>query len=213
MCPLCHGAGSGIFHRDARRDYLQCPHCGLVFVPSGFLLPPHEEKAQYDLHQNHVDDPGYRNFLARVATPLMARVPAPAHGLDFGCGPGPALAAILQENGYRMAVYDPFYHPDVGVLAARYRFITCTEVIEHVHDAAATWAQLFSLLEPGGWLGIMTKRAGSPEAFAGWHYKTDPTHVRFYSEQTLHWIARKFHARLELAGADVALFRKPPDND
>lgn len=194
------------YHRDTQREYRQCGQCALVFVPSRWLLPPAAEKAQYDLHRNAVDDPGYRQFLARVAAPLMQRVPAPASGLDFGCGPGPALAGMLREQGYSVALYDPFYCPDVSVLAALYDFVTCTEVIEHVYDAAAVWQQLFALLRPGGTLVVMTKRVTDREAFARWHYKTDPTHVRFYSDATLEWIATQFNATLTLAGADVAIY-------
>lgn len=206
MCPLCHGEGSALFHRDARRDYLHCPHCGLVYVPQQFLLSPAAEKAQYDLHQNAVDDPGYRAFLARLATPLLQRLPAGARGLDYGCGPGPALACLLREQGHSVAVYDPFYYPDTAVLHATYDFVTCTEVVEHAFDARALWQRLFSLLRPGGWLGVMTKRMTGREGFARWHYKNDPTHVRFYSDATLAWVARHFNAALELTGADSAIF-------
>lgn len=194
------------YHRDTQREYQQCAQCALVFVPARWLLSPAAEKAQYDLHRNAVDDPGYRQFLARAAGPLLQRVPAPASGLDFGCGPGPALADMLREQGYRVALYDPFYYPDTGVLAARYDFVTCTEVIEHVYDAAAVWQQLFALLRPGGTLVVMTKRVTGSEAFARWHYKTDPTHVRFYSDATLEWIATQCNATLTLAGADVAIY-------
>lgn len=206
MCPLCHGEGSALFHRDARRDYRQCPHCALVFVPPQYLLSPAEEKAQYDLHRNAVDDPGYRAFLARVATPLQQRLSPAARGLDYGCGPGPALAALMREQGHSVALYDPFYYPDTTVLDASYDFVTCTEVVEHAFDASALWQRLFSLLRPGGWLGVMTKRVAGRDAFAGWHYKNDPTHVRFYSEVTLAWVARRFNAALELTSADTAIF-------
>lgn len=208
-CPLCGHAGAAHFHRDTRRDYWQCPVCQLVFVDDAQLLSPEAEKQQYDLHRNAIDDPAYRQFLARVAIPLADRVPPPARGLDFGCGPGPALAALLQEQGYRMTVYDPFYFPQREAWQSCFDLVTCTEVIEHVYDAAATWRQLFAALLPGGWLGLMTKRLRDRAAFCQWHYKNDPTHVRFYSDATLGWVAQQFGAQLELLAPDVALFRKP----
>lgn len=140
----------------------------------------------------------------------MEHCPAPATGLDFGCGPGPALARMLEEHGYRMSVYDPFYFTDTSVLSQPYDFITCTEVIEHVYDAESIWRQLFAMLKPAGWLGVMTKRVRNPAAFAQWHYKNDPTHVRFYSESTLAWLAKHYGATLILVDADVALFQKIP---
>ncbi len=207
-CPLCHTQRASHYCRDRKRDYLQCSHCELVFVADNFLLDAVSEKAQYDLHCNAVDDPDYRRFLGKLAQPLMQYISSPAQGLDFGCGPGPALAAMLHEQGHSVALYDPFYFPDTTALAQTYDFVTCTEVIEHAHDAAATWATLFSLLRPGGWLGIMTKRVINRDAFSRWHYKNDPTHVRFYSDHTLQWITKKFQVSLQLASSDVALFQK-----
>ncbi|HQQ62964.1 MAG TPA: class I SAM-dependent methyltransferase [Pseudomonadales bacterium] len=209
-CPLCQSTQAVDYHRDTQRQYWQCPVCDLVFVPDMFLLAPAQEKQQYDLHRNAIDDAHYRQFLSRLSTPLMQHCAAPAKGLDFGCGPGPALAQMLEEQGYRMSVYDPFYFTDKRVLSQQYDFITCTEVIEHVYDAHSVWQQLFAMLEPAGWLGIMTKRVRNQAAFAQWHYKHDPTHVRFYSEKTLAWVATRFGATLLLAAADVALFRKIP---
>lgn len=207
-CPLCQSPRAFDYHRDANRHYRQCDVCKLVFVPEQFLLSPIEEKKQYDLHRNTIDDLHYRKFLSRLSTPLMQHCPAPASGLDFGCGPGPALAHMLEEQGYRMSVYDPFYFTDKSVLSQQYDFITCTEVIEHVYAAHSVWQQLFTMLAPAGWLGVMTKRVRNPTAFAQWHYKNDPTHVRFYGEQTLLWLATHFGTSLILAGDDVALFQK-----
>ena len=32
--------------------------------------------------------------------PLLARLGPASHGLDYGCGPGPALATMLREEGH-----------------------------------------------------------------------------------------------------------------
>lgn len=207
-CPLCVHAGAEDFYRDRRRDYLRCGHCGLVFVPPRFYLSRGEEKAEYDLHRNAVDDPGYRGFLSRLANPLLARISTDARGLDYGCGPGPALAAMLEEAGHQVSLYDIFYHPDTGVLEGSYQFITATEVVEHLHQPAVVLEQLWAKLEPGGYLGIMTKLVRDAEAFARWHYKNDPTHVCFFSELSWRWWAGQRSAQLERIGADVILLRK-----
>lgn len=167
------------------------------------------EKQVYDLHDNSPDDPGYRRFLGKLAEPLLARLAPRATGLEFGCGPGPALASMLAERGHEVALYDPFFHPDTTVLARQYEFITCTEVIEHLHDPWSVFAQLDSLLKPGGWLGVMTCFQTDDERFANWHYRRDPTHVVFYRESTLMKIAERFGWAVEIPAKDVALFRKP----
>ena len=185
-CPLCAELGQD-FYQDRRRHYLRCGRCLLVWVPPAFFLPPAAEKAEYDLHQNSPDDPAYRAFLGRLLVPLMRRLPAAASGLEFGCGPGPALAAMLREAGHEVRLYDPFYFPDIDALEGCYDFITATEVVEHLHRPGAELQTLWSRLRPGGILGLMTKLVRDRDAFAKWHYKNDPTHVCFFSVETWNW--------------------------
>lgn len=207
-CPLCEAPQNCFFYSDARRKYLRCQCCELVFVAPQYYLASAQEKAEYDLHQNNVEDPGYRNFLSRLTVPLVDRLRPQASGLDFGCGPGPALATMLEEQGFQMSVYDVFYQPDSAVLARSYDFICATEVVEHLHTPGQVLAQLWQLLRRGGYLGIMTKLVRDRTAFAGWHYKNDPTHVCFFSDQTWEWWAQENGASLERLGADVILLRR-----
>jgi hypothetical protein len=204
-CPLCAGWAIVPFHEDRRRPYLRCGDCALVFVPPSCYLTRQAERAEYNLHRNRVDDPAYRAFLSRLALPLAARLAPGARGLDFGCGPAPALASMLREAGYVVSLYDSFYLPDTGALQGRYDFICATEVVEHLHRPGPELDRLWAMLAPGGWLGIMTKLVRDRAAFATWHYRNDPTHVCFFSEQTWQWWARKQRAGLEIVGADVIL--------
>jgi SAM-dependent methyltransferase len=206
--PVCRLCGSGtveLFWQDTRRDYYRCGCCRLVFVPPQQLPGASEEKAEYDLHRNDPQDPGYRRFLGRLFEPLQARLAAGSEGLDFGCGPGPALAMMLAEAGHGMTVYDSFYAPDRSVLQRRYDFITATEVVEHLHRPGEELRRLWALLRPGGVLGLMTKLVLDREAFSRWHYKNDLTHVSFFSQETFTWLACELDARLEVIGKDVIL--------
>lgn len=207
-CPLCCHSGTDDFYRDKRREYRRCLRCGLVFVPPQFYLTAEREKAEYDLHCNEVDDPGYRGFLSRLAKPMMDRLAPTSRGLDFGCGPGPALAAMFAEAGHQVSLYDVFYQPDTDPLRRRYQFITATEVVEHLHRPGEVLAGLWQQLEPEGYLGVMTKLVRDADAFANWHYKNDPTHVCFFSELTWRWWAGENGASLERFGADVILLQK-----
>ncbi len=209
ICPLCDNSICRPFHRDAHREYLRCGRCALVFVPREFFLSPGAERAEYDLHQNHPADPGYRHFLSRLVDPLLLRLAPGSSGLDFGCGPGPALAAMLEEAGHRVRLYDVFYRPDVAALSAQYDFITATEVVEHLFHPGRELERLWACLRPGGLLGIMTKRVRSAAAFANWHYKNDLTHVCFFAEETFEYLARRFGAELEVVGDDTVILRKP----
>lgn len=208
-CPLCHALQSLFFCQDNRRQYFQCPQCQLVFADRQTLLTASEELAQYRLHQNDVADLGYRRFLQRLATPLLNALPAQKRqGLDFGCGPGPLLALMLTEAGHDMAVWDPFFAKDDAVLLQQYDFICCSEAIEHFVNPAQEWLLWLSLLKPGGILAIMTKRYSSAEAFVNWHYKNDPTHVSFFSEQTFAYLARRDGFMLQVVDKDVVLLQR-----
>lgn len=206
-CPLCGTPDAELVHRDIRH-FLQCPECGLIFVPPGEHLDAASEKARYDLHRNDPGDPDYRRFLARLGDQMLARLPAGAEGLDFGCGPGPALAAMLTDAGHRMRVYDPFYAPDKGVWLQSYDFITSSEVFEHLYRPADELDRLFAALKSSGLLGVMTSFAPPMPGFARWHYTNDPTHVCFYGRETFEFIARHWGATMEHLADNVAVLRK-----
>lgn len=208
-CPLCQSATVSFFEQDKRRQYFRCETCALVFADPACLLPPEEEKAVYDKHENVVEDQGYRQFLGRLATPLMEKMGSSGlQGLDFGCGPGPALAAMLSESGHEMAVYDPYFAPNTSALERTYDFVTCTEAIEHFYMPHREWRQLLSLVKPGGWLAIMTKLVIDADAFKSWHYKNDPTHVSFFSRETFRFLAERDGLDVDFVGNDVILLRK-----
>lgn len=207
-CPLC-GHATDPFHSDGRRDYRRCPACALVHVPRDQQLDTSGEKAEYDLHRNDPQDPGYRQFLARAAEAVQERVEPPARGLDFGCGPGPALAEMLEEAGYTVALYDKFYAAHPAALQQTYDFVTATEVLEHLAAPATVLHRLLACLQSGGWLVIMTKRVRDREAFADWHYIHDPTHIAFYGEETFRWIAAHHGLHLEIVGEDVVALQRP----
>ena len=212
-CPLCGRARPVPYHRDTVRCYLNCPTCNLVFVPPAQHLSAAAEKACYDRHDNRPDDPRYRRFLDRLFTPLNERLAAHSRGLDFGCGPGPTLSKMFEEAGHSVALYDPYYATDKSVLAARYDFITASEVVEHLAEPGKELDRLWASLAPGGWLGIMTKRVRDQAAFRTWHYITDPTHIAYFSEATFHWLTARWSsmgasATLVVAGSDVVLIEK-----
>ncbi len=210
-CPLCRHNSQEEYYHDQRRNYFVCLHCHLVFVPSAQYVSEAEEKAAYDHHQNSPADPGYRRFLGRLFFPLQDKLAPKSHGLDFGSGPGPTLSIMLEETGHTVTLYDHFYARNPVALQQSYDFITATEVVEHLHDPATILSQLWTLLRPEGYLGLMTKLVRDQEAFAKWHYKNDLTHVCFFSRSTFEWLAEQWHAKLEFFHNDVMLLRKQKD--
>lgn len=221
-CPLCgsgRGAGPGtdqapaLHARRGGAAYYRCPACALVFLDPAHHLPPEDERARYETHRNDPGDARYRAFLDRLASPLRTKLAPGAEGLDYGSGPGPTLSRMLEEHGFRMSVYDPFFAPDRAVLERRYDFVTCTETAEHFFDPAAEFARFGSLVRPGGWLAVMTGVLTEDIDFDTWWYVRDPTHVCFYTPATLRWIADRLGWSLERPADNVALFRRnaPPE--
>ena len=206
---MCRETAAKEFHQDRQRDYFVCERCHLVFVPPEQWLSEAEEKAAYDHHQNSPTDPHYRRFLSRLFLPLQERIAPESHGLDFGSGPGPTLSIMFEELGHTITLYDYFYANNPEALQQPYDFIAATEVVEHLHDPATILPQLWALLKPGGYLGLMTKLVRDQEAFATWHYKNDLTHVCFFSRTTFEWLADQWQTEVEFFGNDVMLFHKP----
>ena len=208
ICPLCGDNHISDYHRDSKRAYYQCALCQLVFVPEQYHLSAALEKAVYDQHENHPDDPGYRQFLSRLATPLLERLPNSAKGLDFGCGPGPTLSLILEKAGHQVALFDLFYANNPAMLEHSYDFITATEVVEHLSRPGVELNRLWQLIKPGGLLGIMTKQVIDKVSFARWHYKNDPTHISFFSSATFSYLIEVWGASPVYMGDDVIILRK-----
>ncbi|MCW8128278.1 class I SAM-dependent methyltransferase [Microbulbifer halophilus] len=207
-CPLCRQPAAQPYHRDKFRSYHQCAGCALVFVPAEYHLSPADEQAYYELHENSLEDAGYRRFLGRCAEPLLEQLRPRSRGLDFGCGPAPLLARMLVEAGHRVELYDTYFAPDSGAVERDYDFVVATEVVEHLADPAGELQWLWERLRPGGLMALMTKLVISRERFANWHYIRDPTHICFFSVQTFRWLAERFSAELQFAGSDVIFLRK-----
>ncbi|PHR28103.1 MAG: hypothetical protein COA36_07470 [Desulfotalea sp.] len=207
-CPLCGGNQNNLYHRDAVRQYRQCGACHLVFVPQQFHLSIAKEKKEYDLHENDCEDEGYLRFLSRFSDPFVEKLGVKQQGLDFGCGPAPALASLIEQHGHSVALYDILYNDDKSVLAKKYDFICATEVVEHFCSPGKEFEQLFEMLLPGGWLGIMTKMVRDEASFKTWHYIRDLTHVAFYCTETFSYLAKQYGATLAFVGADVIFMQK-----
>lgn len=208
-CSVCSASATRPFLSVDGRDYRRCDRCMATLLDPAQWLSPETEYARYLEHKNNSADIGYRRFLSKLADPLLKRLASGRHGIDYGCGPGPALAQMLYEAGHIVSLFDPFFFPDQALLGQRYDFITCTETIEHFHWPAKEFARFERMLRPGGWLAVMTCFQAEDARFSSWHYRRDPTHVVFYRETTLRHIAQSFGWSCEIPVKDVALMQKP----
>lgn len=162
--------------------YDVCEGCGFTKKESLAYLDHVEEKRQYDFHENSIENEGYKtmlqNFLSEAVTPFIKK----GWALEYGSGPGPVLGHLLQEAGFEVFLYDPFYYKDLKALEQTYDLITSTEVFEHFHQPLKSIQSVINLLKTGGILAVQTSfRPSSDEVFLSWWYRRDLTHVSFYT--------------------------------
>ncbi len=207
-CPVCLSAAVRPFVAVGERDYWRCTDCVATWLDPRQLPTPTDEHTHYALHENNPADRRYRAFLSRLAGPLLEVLAPGQHGLDYGCGPGPALACMLREAGHSVELYDPFFAADDDLLRKTYDFITCSEVVEHFHRPAEEFARLDSLLRRGGILAIMTCFQTDDAKFSQWHYRRDPTHVLFYRAETFDSLAARHAWTCEIPAKDIVLLHK-----
>ncbi len=212
-CPLCLNRGTQFLYesddRHGTREFYECGVCDLAFVPPEFHLPPDAEMERYLIHDNDPDDEGYRTFLSRLWYVLRPALSQGQCGLDYGCGPGPALAQMMQEDGFCVKKYDLYFFPDPEPLAKDYDFITCTETVEHIRNPMEVFTMFGALLKPRGRLGIMTGILDDRSNFGDWRYQRDPTHIAFYTRRTFSWIAQQMGWDIEFPANNIAIFTKP----
>jgi SAM-dependent methyltransferase len=109
--------------------YFRCHDCHLTFIPQSLRLSPDAERGHYGVHENDPSDPNYIRFLRKSTDHLIAHMTrthrhtsqttdpsAPLRVIDYGCGPGPALAAIfaLYAEDAAVAAEVAAAHPDVA---------------------------------------------------------------------------------------------------
>ncbi len=222
-------AGSG--GRIRERRYTRCSVCDQIQCHTDDLPTPEEERERYDEHNNDLTDRRYREYLegfidaavepyvpggpdGGAVSPSVRDIPdGGPHILDFGSGPEPALAHLLEERGYRTAIYDPFFAADDGVLSGpgrQYDAITAVEVVEHLFHPGTELERLVSLIRPGGILAVRTGIfAGDAAAFREWWYRRDISHVSFWTDETIRWICRTFDlTKVHRAPGEIVVFRR-----
>lgn len=187
-CPLC-GDQAAAFEEVRGRNYWLCATCDLVFLDPHQRPGLNEERAEYRLHNNNPQDNGYRQHLEQLTEPLFDGVDVGARALDYGCGPTANISVLMADAGYQVADYDPLFKPIM--LNGHFDVIAMSEVAEHLHEPGLAFERLAALLGPGGRLGVMTELRQPEHAFADWYYIRELSHVCFYSEATMRWLAQR----------------------
>ena len=208
ICIVCKNQEAVDFKNIKQKRYWKCSYCEAIFLDKEFYLSSNDEYKHYLTHNNDVNDPRYKKFLSNLMLPLIKRINLNSIGLDYGCGPGPALSLMLREKGYQIFNYDPFFHPEKSNLLKKYDFISCTETAEHFHNPFGEFTKFNELLNNNGTIGIMTNFHSKQDIFENWYYIKDPTHVVFYNKNTFKIIAKIFEWHCEFLGNNLVFFKK-----
>lgn len=211
ICTLC-GNDSAVFFVKGKthgqiREYWKCQNCDCIFVPEQFHLSEKNEIERYEEHNNE-DAIEYRQYLQRMVEPVIDLLQTSERSdtwqiLDYGAGPVPVLQQMMKEEGYQVEITDKYFS-DEGTPNSRYDLVISTEVVEHFRKPNEDWENLLRLVKPGGYVAVMTQlwtEGDDIETFLRWHYRGDPTHIIFYTEKALRYIAA-------LHELDIVFFNK-----
>ncbi len=143
------------------------------------------------MHDNTVNNYGYVRFLGAVAKMVIEITQPQGSVLDFGCGKNAVLETIItrQCSNLQCDSYDPSFERFINFSEKKYDTIVLCEVIEHVRNLLAELELIRSLLKTGGKVIIRTQKYNSLEAFPTWWYRQDSTHVNFFNDSSLLFVA------------------------
>ncbi len=171
--------------------YSYCPHCEVIMLDASMRVDGSREKHQYDQHINTLENIGYVQMFEDFLDFFWEELTCNAlSALDFGSGPTPVLAHLMQKRGVGVDCYDKFYQPEPIFEGKSYDLITSTEVFEHLFNPLETLRHLSQHLNPKGHIALMTLfHDNSMEHFWQWWYRRDPTHITFYTPKTFEIMA------------------------
>ena len=190
-CLICGNDTISYPHPKFDMLFHECEHCQSIFKDEKNYPSEDLEFKKYEEHQNDDQNLGYVNFLTNFIDSAVIPYIKKGRALDFGSGPNPVLAKIL-ENDYffEVDIYDYFYAPDKIYESKTYDLITSTEVVEHLRNPLQAFRLFYNHLNPNGILSILTLfHPNDREELFKWHYIRDVTHVCFFTPVTMKKIA------------------------
>ena len=208
ICTVCKSSNIDLFLKLGKLLYWGCNVCGSKYLDPKNYVSNSDAKKHYLKHNNSITDLNYKNFLLKLIEPVKDKISTVDIGLDYGCGFAPALASIFKSYGFKVELYDPFFFPNKDVLLKKYKFITCSEVVEHFFNPCDEFDKINNLLDDNSWFGVMTTFLTKNELFENWYYRRDPTHVVFYKKKTFQHIGYQRNWQVFFPSENIVLFYK-----
>ncbi|MFN3405891.1 MAG: methyltransferase domain-containing protein [Cytophagaceae bacterium] len=183
ICPLCLSRTKIQNLESVGRNYFLCEQCNLIFTDTKVSLnnisgdKPYILKA-YGQHINSV-----LRFLYKEFTPSKKV-------LDYYCGKDPIIPFALEPTGVTCDAYDPA-HSNIEIKPP-YDFIFATRCFENFFFPAKEIKYLKSLLNPDGYLILMSERWKRPLSSDMINNLKKKKSINIYHENTMEYICQKF---------------------
>jgi pseudouridine kinase len=164
LCVFC-GACTGTDDRIEVGSFIywDCPVCGGIALERAQCLPQDAERDRYTLHENTLENMGYRRYLesfldAVLAFPAIVRAGVDVSWklFDYGSGPEPALVSLMRARGFEARGWDPYFAPETERFSGGADLVTCLEVAEHFKEPIRDFALLAECARPGGFIAVGT---------------------------------------------------------
>ncbi|MDD3776214.1 MAG: class I SAM-dependent methyltransferase [Actinomycetota bacterium] len=190
-CKICGSRTTELRCQPSKIIYHVCSNCQYICKDDAFLVSDIEQRQRYQQHNNSLGNPGYRAYFNDFIQAAVIPFCNGKNGLDFGSGPSPVLALILEEKyGFMMDTYDLFFAPFKIYEDKKYDLVTATEVVEHLANPLKYFRLFKTLLKQDGLLSVMTQfHPSASSKFLKWYYIRDITHISFYTLDTMKHIA------------------------
>ena len=193
-CKLCHQDVDSFYDEHMQCQTYHCTSCEFIFKDPNAIVSLDKELKVYKQHNNSEENLGYvamfQEFMEKTFLPYRKQITTV---LDFGSGPNPVLAKVMQKEGFDVAYYDKFFSPQKVYENKQYDLITSTEVIEHIADIHEVMELFSKHLHPNGYLALMTQfHTNNIDEYLTWWYRRDPTHISFFRPHTFKLLAKEF---------------------
>lgn len=201
ICRIC-GSNEISEFSIKNRNYIHCKICGSVCTDSNSFENKEKQKLRYEKHNNSLRDEGYRNFLESFIKPILQELTYLEINkiLDYGSGPEPELCRLLMQYALEGTIleescdirgWDPFFAPDTDFFKEGADLVTCLEVAEHFENPREDMKKMADCCRPDGYVAVGTMLLPGISEFKNWWYRSDFTHVAFYTLDGLRFCAEK----------------------
>lgn len=210
-CKICDKDTIKTIDPKTKKEYQKCLSCGYIYLEEIFYVDEARQKKHYDKHDNSFESIGYvkmfEDLIGEFVTPYKSDIKT---ALDFGCGRGEVLPALLERENILCDKYDIFYFPQKVYEDKSYDLIVSTEVFEHLQNPYDTLKELFAHMKKGSYLLLMTIfHPDNDEEFFKWWYIRDVTHIGFFNLSTFKHLSSTLNLKIvKHNGKNIILFQK-----